>query len=75
MSKVLIQMILSFCPGYEMHNGQVITTACQERMVNCAINKAGISEVTEEHVAKCRDELKSKYRSSSEVDASDLLEK
>lgn len=73
MSELLIAAILSFCPGSDSdHKGQSITTACQERMVNCMISKAGTDEATKKEFDSCSSELKSKYRSRSEVTASDI---
>lgn len=75
MSKALITMILAFCPGHDTdHKGQVITTACQERMVNCMINKVGTNEPTTKEFNECRRELITKYGSSDKVTASSLEE-
>lgn len=75
MSEFLIAAILSFCPGSDSdHKGQSTTTACQERVVNCMINKAGTREPSKKEFTACASELRSKYRGSSEVTASDLLD-
>lgn len=71
MSEFLLSAILSFCPGLEYDSkGQVTTTSCQERMVNCMINKAGTNEPTKKEYNSCSSELRNAYRSSSEVRAS-----
>ncbi len=76
MSSTLVALIIAFCPGHDTdHKGQVITTACQERMVNCMINKVGTGEPTKKEFNECRRELITKYGSSDKVVASELLEK
>lgn len=73
MSEFLLSAIISFCPGLEYDSkGQVITTACQERVVNCMINKAGTREANKKDFDSCSSQLRNAYRSSSEVPASDI---
>lgn len=73
---ILATAILAFCPGHDTaSNGDWGTTACQERMVNCVINKAGNNEPTKKEFNSCTSELKSKYGSSDKVTASSLLDK
>ncbi len=75
MSELLITMILAFCPGEDFDSkGQVITNACQERMTNCMISKAGLSEPTKEEFNQCANELRVKYGSSAKVQASGIEE-
>lgn len=73
MSSLLIAAILSFCPGHDTDSkGQIITTQCQERMLNCMINRAGTSEPSKKDFEKCSNELRNEYRSSSTVVSSSI---
>lgn len=73
MSNILISMILSFCPGHDTDSkGHTLTTQCQERMINCMINKAGNNEPSKKEFTSCSDELRIKYGSSNKISASSL---
>ena len=73
MSTFLAMAILAMCPGHDLDTkGQTITNVCQERMVNCIINKAGTNEPTEKEFDSCAGEYRAKLRSGSKVSASDL---
>lgn len=63
--KALTMAILAVCPGWDMDNGQVITTACQEFIVNCSLNKAGRTGAdgpTQSQIDSCRDERAERLR-------------
>lgn len=58
MSEALIAAILLICPGSDTDNkGQVITTECQEQMVNCVINKAGPNDYAKA-IRECQDAIR-----------------
>lgn len=57
MSKVLIMLILSHCPGWDTnHLGQTVTTDCQEAIVNCAI--VGDKPATADTINTCAKKIK-----------------
>lgn len=57
MSEALLSLILTICPGNEVDSkGQVITTECQEQLINCVINKAG-KDGPEKFINECASQL------------------
>ncbi len=56
MSKILLSVILSYCPGWQEYKGQAVTTDCQEWFVNCVIKS---DSYTEKDIKRCEDKFKS----------------
>ena len=68
MSQLLISMILVLCPGYDKDaKGEVLTTSCQEHMVNCMINKAGSNAPTEKEFNTCAEYVNAQRRSGAKI--------
>lgn len=55
MSDLLVAIIVALCPGTDINDkGQVVTTECQEKIVNCAVELKSL--VTENSIKKCLEE-------------------